>query len=423
MSDLLIKNVMLPDGGQGGVWVRDGRIAALGADAERAATPDAPALDGAGAVVLPGAIDMHVHFRTPGGEHKETLLTGARAAAKGGVTTCADMPNTNPRTTTMQALREKMALAEGAASNLLYNFGAEPGNLEEVRQAAADDRVRALKIYMGPSTGQGGLAPDAVEAHFRQAAEIGLPVMVHAEDLERINHNDALHPHDAHHHHMLRDKEGELQAIGQAIGWAKKYGVQLYLAHVTLPGAVPMAEESGIRDQIYIEVCPHHLVLAVEEIAAPLENRYKVNPPLRERAERDALFAMLCEGRLDGIGSDHAPHTLAEKDAPYDSAPSGIPGVEYLFPMAITWWLQGRFDQTRLVDVTSANASRYFKLNKGAVAVGRDADLVLVQPDARWEIGRGDDRVWSKCGWTLYEGMPMQGAITHTLVMGRVAHP
>jgi dihydroorotase len=419
MGDLLIRDIRLPEGGAADVRVQAGRIAQVGPRVQ--AGPRVPVLDGRGRLLLPGAIDMHVHFRTPGGEHKETLLSGARAAVKGGTTTCADMPNTSPRTTSLAALEHKLALAAGAPANLLFNFGAEPDNLAEVRRAARHPAVRALKIYLGPSTGQGGLAPAAVQAHFRQAAELGLPVMVHAEDLERIQADAARHPHDARHHHLLRSSAGEREAVRQALAWAKAYGVRLYLAHCTVADAIALAEASGIRERVFVEVCPHHLLLSAEAIAGPVENRYKVNPPLRSEAERAALFARLPEG-IDGLGSDHAPHTLAEKQAPYDEAPSGIPGVEYLFPLAIDCWRRGVISLERLIALTSANAARWFGLPKGALTPGADADLVLVEPDARWTIAQGDDAVASQCGWTVYGGRPLLGRPVVTLVAGRIVY-
>jgi dihydroorotase len=444
MSDLLIRNVRLPPGStaeEGGaavtpgavtpgdsaladIAIADGRIARMGA--HQPPPRGVPVLEGGGRLALPGAIDMHVHFRTPGGEHKETLLTGALAAVKGGTTTCADMPNTNPRTTTLAALEAKIALAQGAVANLLFNFGAEPDNLAQVREAARHPAVKALKIYMGPSTGQGGLAPAAVEAHFRLAAELELPVMVHAEDMERIQANAGAYPHDVRHHHLLRSAEGELAAVAQALAWARRYGVRLYLAHCTLAGAIRLAGESGIRERVFVEVCPHHLLLSVADIAPPLENRFKVNPPLRTAAERAALCDTLTRpsgaGSCDGLGSDHAPHTLREKEAPYDEAPSGLPGVEYLFPLAIDMWRRGLLSLERLIALTSGNAARFFGLPKGRLAPGADADLALVDPDARWTVAAGDDAVASRCGWTPYQGRTLHGRVETTVVGGRVAY-
>ena len=420
MADLLLSGVTLPEGNVADVRVAGGLIAAIGPGLD--APAGVPRVEGAGLLALPGAIDMHVHFRTPGGEHKETLLTGARAAVKGGTTTCADMPNTSPPTTTLEALEQKLTLAEGSPANLLFNFGAEPGNLAAVREASRHPAVKALKIYMGPSTGVGGLAPEAVEAHMRQAAELGLPVMVHAEDMEMIAANDAAFPHHARHHGDLRGLDAELSAVRHALVVARAHGTRLYLAHVTSDDVLQAVRQSGLGEQVLVEVCPHHLVLSSADIAEPAENRYKVNPPLRSPEERAALFAGL-SGGIGCLGSDHAPHTMEEKERPYDDAPSGIPGVEYLLPFALTWWREGRISLERLIALTSANAAAYLGLNKGALAPGRDADIVLVDAEEQWRIGADGDAVASKCGWTPYAGMAMRGRPKITIVGGRVVHP
>lgn len=416
MADLLIDNVRLPDGAPGQVLIQDGRIAAVGSGL--AAPAEVPRLDGHGWDALPGCIDMHVHFRTPGAEHKETLLTGAAAAAKGGTTTCGDMPNTTPRTTTMAALEQKIALAEGAACDLFFNFGAEPDNLEQVRAAARHPRVKALKIYMGPSTGQGGLAPDAVRRQFRLAAELDLPVMVHAEDIAMIDAEAPRHPHDARHHTDLRPPAAEVEAVRQALALAAEFPVRLCISHTTNAGVIRLAEDSGFRERIFIEVAPHHLVFSTEDIDPPQDNRFRVNPPIRDAAMREALWAEL-NGGIDGLGSDHAPHTLAEKNAPYDEAPSGIPGVEYMLPLAYHWYREGVISRERLIALSAGRAAEFFGLNKGTLTPGRDGDVVLVDPAARWRIGQGDDTVASKCGWTPYAGRPMRGRPMVTIVGGR----
>lgn len=418
MSDLLIEDVTLPDGRRGELLIREGRIAEVGPAV--AAPEDVPRLAGGGRLALPGAIDPHVHFRTPGGEHKETLLTGARAAAKGGVTTVGDMPNTAPPTTTLARVAEKLRRAHGAPVNLLLHLGVDPAAPEAVREAAGHPHVKAVKIYLGPSTGVGGVAPDVAERACRAAAEIGLPVLVHAEDLNLIAAAAGRHLHDARHHHLLRPVEAELAAVDTALEIARRTGVRLYLCHVTSAKVLDRVEASGLREQVFVEVCPHHLLLSVEQIGPPLENRYRVNPPLRPEAERAALFAALAE-RIDGLGSDHAPHTLAEKARPYDEAPSGIPGVEHLLPLALEWWRAGHFGLERLIALTSGNAARFLGLPKGALEPGRDGDVVLVDPDAEWTVAAGDDRVESLCAWTPYAGMHLRGRPEVTIVGGRVA--
>jgi len=419
MGDLFISNVRFPWGEEGHILLREGRISALGPSASPG--PGADRVEGNGRLILPAAIDTHVHFRQPGGEHKETLHTGAAAAVKGGVGTCLDMPNTSPRTTTVAALNEKIRLAEGAAAEILFNFGAEPDNLDQVRLAATNPRVRALKIYMGPSTGQGGLAPGPIERHFQQAGALNLPVIVHAEDLDIISQQPPGIPHDAVHHTELRPPAAERKAVSQALDWAKRYGVRLVLAHVTQPEVIEMVRQSGLNGQVLVEVCPHHLFLSTDNIVPPVENRFKVNPPLRNESTRKALLPCLAEG-IDVLGSDHAPHTLEEKQAPYESAPSGIPGVEYLLPLTLEAWHRGWIGLERLIALTSGNAARFFGLNKGRLEPGVDADVVLVDPKAEWIIGQGQDRIQSKCAWTVYDGYKIHGTIDMTLVKGRVVY-
>ena len=420
MADLLIRGVKLPEGHSGDILILQGRIEQIGPGLKAPAQVET--VEGQGLLALPGAIDMHVHFRTPGGEHKETLITGAQAAVKGGVTTCADMPNTSPNTDTIEALEQKLELAQGAPANLLFNFGAHPTNLDQVRLAARHEAVKAIKIYMGPSTGMGGLAPEAVDAHMRQAAELGLPVMVHAEDVEMIDAKQGAFPHDARHHGDLRGLEAELSAVKSALATAKSYGVRLYLAHVTSAKVLELAAASNLGGLAMVEVCPHHLLLSTADIAEPVENRYKVNPPLRPPDEQAALLEQL-DGGIGCLGSDHAPHTISEKEQPYDDAPSGIPGVEYLLPFALNWWREGRISLDRLIALTSANVAQYFGLNKGRLAPGKDGDVVLVDPDEQWRIGQDGDAVASKCGWTPYTGMALRGRPKITIVGGKRVYP
>ncbi|MDH4120079.1 MAG: dihydroorotase family protein [Deltaproteobacteria bacterium] len=419
MNHLFVHHVELPSGGRGHLWLENGKIKAVGTDLSP--PPGVPVEDGHGWLALPGAIDPHVHFRQPGGEHKETLLTGSAAALKGGVTTAADMPNTNPHTTTLAHVEQKAALSQGAGVNLLFNLGAEPGSLEQLPLAAAHPQVKALKIYLGPSTGTGGVKADFADEVFALAARLNKPVMVHAEDPEIIRQQSALHPHDVFHHHLIRSLEAELSAVTRALELAARHGTRLYLCHITSAQAVALAQAHPARDRVMVEACPHHLLLSVEGMADPVPNRFKVNPPLRPEALRAELWSKLAAG-IDVLGSDHAPHTLAEKEQPYDLAPSGMPGVEYLLPLALNEWAQGTFSLERLMDLTSGNAARFLGLNKGKLAPGFDADLVLVDTHRRWRVGEDGDRPASLCGWTPYQGRVIRGRVERTLVGGVIVY-
>jgi dihydroorotase len=417
MIETLLKDVRLPNGQPSDVLLRDGIIARIGRGIESAG---ASLVHGKGRWVLPAGIDFHVHFRTPGASYKESLFTGSRAAVKGGIATCGDMPNTQPPTTVFERLEAKVGLTSDLPAQVYCHFGAEPDNFAEVRYAARHPKCKAIKVFIGPSTGHGGLAPATVESHFRNAADLDLPVIVHAEDIDLINAAHSRFPHDARHHSDLRPLEAELSAVRFALSLAKKYPVRLTIAHSTSAEVIELAEQSGIRDRVFVEVTPHHLVLTSEHIVPADDNRFKVNPPLRPESVRGLLAARLVSG-IDGLGSDHAPHTLAEKGQPYDAAPSGIPGVEYQMPLAISWWREGKITIDRLIELTSGGVARFYGLNKGRVAEGADADLILVSPDETWTVGRGDDAVASQCGYSLYEGLALKGRIEMTLVAGQIA--
>ena len=212
------------------------------------------------------------------------------------------------------------------------------------------------------------------------------------------------------------------QACGAIPGSARRLVNIIHNAvkYTPVGGTISVTVQRDGAERVFVEVTAHHLTLATERILPPDDNRFKVNPPLRAEAERAALFARLADG-IDGLGSDHAPHTLAEKAQPYAQAPSGIPGVEYQFPLALTWWRKGVFSLQRLIDLTSGNVSRFFGLNKGGIESGKDGDLVLVDPEAYWTVGGNGDQVASKCGWTLYGGMAMHGRVETTIVAGRAA--
>jgi dihydroorotase len=412
----LFRQVRLPSGIEADVLVNSGRIVRI---APQIADATAETISGAGRLLLPAGIDFHVHFRTPGAMHKESLFSGARAAVKGGIAVCGDMPNTQPPTTTWSLLEEKIALCEGLPARVYCHFGAEANNLAEVRRAAQSPYCKALKIFMGPSTGHGGLAPAEVEAHFRNCADIDLPVIVHAEDIDRIHAMAGQFPHDARHHGDLRPLEAELSAVRLALDLARRYPVRLCIAHTTSARVVEMAERSGIRERLFVEVAPHHILLSSDQIPDLDANLYKVNPPLRIEGERAALAARL-ENGIDGLGSDHAPHTLAEKRQSYELAPSGIPGVEYQMPLAISWWREGRISLERLIDITSGAAARFFRLPGGRISEGAEANLILVNPDAEWIVGSGDDQVASRCGYSLYAGLKLKGRVELTMVDGHI---
>lgn len=357
-------------------------------------------IDGNGKFLLPGVIDAHVHFREPGFSYKEDWKTGSAAARKGGVTTVLDMPNTNPPTTTITALEAKRALArERSAVNYGLFFGATSTNLDEIRRA---EGIVGIKIYMGSSTGDLLLSdPKVWEAVFQVAKEKNLPVVVHAEDESLIRAGK-------------RDCECALKATEAAIRLQEKVGNRLHIAHITCKAELDLlrAHKTAL---LTCEVTPHHLLFTE---ADQKDAFLKVYPPLRSREDQEALWEGLRDGTIDLVASDHAPHTIEEKQLPFAEAPAGVPGVEFLLPLMLNAVNEGRITLERLVALMSENPARIFGFpRKGKIEEAYDADLVLVDMELTKTITRAE--VLSKCGWSPYEGRTLKGWPLGSWVLGK----
>ncbi|CQH44571.1 dihydroorotase [Halobacterium hubeiense] len=387
----VIRNATLPDGLERDVRITDGRIDAVGEDLDGETLVDAT-----GKRLLPGMIDAHVHFRQPGYGHKETWATGSRSAAAGGVTTVVDQPNTEPPTVTGAAFDEK---AEYAADSLV-DWGINGGvTAEWERETLFDRPLFALgEVFLADSTGDMGIDAELFADACRRAAEEDVVVTVHAEDAELFDES-ARERDDADAWSAYRTAEAEEAAVERAVGVGGNVGATVHVAHTSTPEGVDAARAGGAT----CEVTPHHLFLSREELD-DLGTFGRMNPPLRSEARREALFERLADGEVDVVATDHAPHTREEKDASIWDAPSGVPGVETALPLLLQAASEGRLSFERVRDVTAANPAEIFDLpRKGRIEAGRDADLVLVDPEESREI-RGDD-LHSNCGWTPFEGM------------------
>ncbi len=398
----------------------DGRIEAVSAPGE---TFDPGAFDrvveAEGLAVLPGAIDVHVHFRTPGGEHKEDWDTGSMAALAGGVTTVLDMPNTDPPTTSLEALEAKRALVAPAARvNYGFFFGATAHNAAE---AARAENTAGLKIYMGSSTG--GLLVHAEEALEHIFGAYPGRIAVHAED-EQIIRAGSLKHHaatDPAVHALVRNPTSARRATERALSLARRHGRGVHICHLSTREELDLVRAAAAADpRITCEVAPHHLVLT-DEALTRMGNLAKMNPPLRTKDDTEALWAGLAAGDVACVASDHAPHTLAEKAAPYWEAPAGVPGVQHLLPILLDAVHWGRLTLERVAAVTSTGPARLFGIQgKGRIAPGFDADLALCALGLARTVERADVR--SKCGWTPYEGMTLHGWPVATLLAGAVVY-
>lgn len=368
-------------------------------------------------LVLPGLIDPHVHFRTPGLEYKEDWKTAAKASIKGGYTTVFDMPNTLPPTVTQVALQEKKALIDQqlkeAKIPLRYHlfFGADKHHLNEIKKVK--DQVIGIKVFMGCSTG--GLVIDddeSLHAIFKIAAEENMLVAVHAEDEQRLKENEKKFTGLQNYaiHSKIRDETAAVIAVKKAIQLVREYGTRLYILHTSTHqeiDLIALAKEEGLP--VFAETTPHHLFLNLTDYAC-LKGKAVMNPPLRSTEHQIALFSAIKSGIIDTIGSDHAPHTLEEKARPYDMCPSGVPGIETTLPLLLEAYHQGLLTLNNIVDLTSRRAKKIFDLSD------YPQDCVLVDLSLAKKVE--DQRLSTKCQWSPFAGRLLRGWPVTTILKG-----
>jgi len=359
-----------------------------------------------GCVIVPAAVDMHVHFRDPGLTHKGDFTTESRAAAFGGVTTVADMPNTKPPVLTEIALREKLeAVRDRSFTDYALYMGMGRGS-----DVARLGRATGLfKLYTASSTGDMLVGDTHTWTNLMaRVAGLGGRVAVHAEDQDAIDRTvpvgEGLHRHDC-----SRPAQGEAAAVARACLAARTSGhpARVHVAHLSCAQALDAFAASGCS----AEVTPHHLLL--DRRMEELGTLGKVNPPLRTDADRAAMWQALADGRVPVISSDHAPHTLEEKARPFADAPSGMPGVETMVPMAMAHVKRGTLTLERLVDACAARPAAFLGLGPRAIEAGAPAHLAAYDLHQVVEVCADD--LHSKCGWTPFEGQP---AVFPTLVVG-----
>ncbi|MFC6836942.1 dihydroorotase [Halomarina ordinaria] len=388
---MLIRDATLADGRVRDVRIEDGRIETVGRNLNGVADVDAE-----GRLLLPGMIDAHVHFREPGFPHKETWGTGSRSAAAGGVTTVVDQPNTDPPTVTGEAFDEKAALARESLVDYGISGGVTPGWDPD---SLFERPLFALgEVFLADSTGDMGIDLDTYRDAVERASDHDVRVTVHAEDATLFD-DSVRERDDPDAWSAYRTAEAERVAVSRACDVARKAGTRIHVAHTSTPEGVDAAADAGMT----CEVTPHHLFLSRDDYEE-LGTFGRMNPPLRSEERRAALFERLADGTVDMVATDHAPHTREEKDAGIWEAPSGVPGVETALPLLLEAARREELDYERVRDLTAAAPAEVFGLHrKGRVAEGRDADLVLVDPDASREIRAAD--LHTKCDWTPFEGM------------------
>ncbi|MBP6632316.1 MAG: dihydroorotase [Kofleriaceae bacterium] len=396
------------------VGIRGGRIAALG---DLGGVRAMHQLDAAGLHVLPGVIDGQVHFREPGLTHKEDLATGTTAAVLGGVTCVLEMPNTTPATASATELADKVGRLRGRARcDVGFFLGATSGNSEDLGQLESLPGCAGVKVFMGSSTGSLLVSDDETLATVLSNGH--RRVAVHAEDQSRLEARRPLTAGGVVAHADWRDAETAFGATWRLLALARRFGRRVHLLHVSTAEEMSMLE--GCRDIATCEVSPQHLTLSAPECYERLGTRAQMNPPIRSVHHREALWEAVRTGVVDLIATDHAPHTLDEKAAPYPSSPSGMPGVQTLLPVMLDHVAAGRLSLARLVDLLCDGPARVWGVaGKGRIACGYDADLVLVDLAARHTLRDAD--MASRCGWTPFDGMEVTGKPVATIVHGQLA--
>jgi dihydroorotase len=369
-------------------------------------------VDARGKYLIPGVVDDQVHFREPGLTHKEDLATASRACAKGGVTTYLEMPNTVPTTTTVERLHEKLRLAAGKSLvNFGFYIGATPDNLVELQRA---QRTPGIKIFIGSSTGD--LLVDQQEALERIFAETTLPIAAHCEDEATVRANRArfADSHDVADHSRIRDQQAAVIATRRAIDLAMRHRHRFHVLHVSTAAEVPLI--AGHQPYVTAEVCPHHLLLNIDDYAR-LGTLVQMNPSLKTAADNAGLWQALQDGRIQVIATDHAPHTLEEKQRTYPQSPSGLPAVENSLALMLDQVNRGHCSLQQVVHWMCEAPARVWDLvGKGRIEVGYDADLVLVDLQRSAQVLNSQQL--TKCGWSPWHGEWLQGWPVATWVRG-----
>jgi len=414
--DLIVKGAtVVNQNGEGvrDIAIRGGRIAAIG---QLGSAKAADVLDARGLHVLPGVIDSQVHFREPGLEQKEDLATGSRAAVMGGVTAVFEMPNTKPLTTDAAALADKVARARGRMHcDFAFYVGGTRENIADIPALERLEGSAGMKVFMGASTGD--LLVEDEPSLDRIIARISRRAAFHSEDEARLRAradvrergNPATHP-------VWRDVEAAVIATKRLVGLAETYRRRVHVLHISTADEIRWLRDH--KDWATCEVTPHHLTLVAPDCYERLGTFAQMNPPVRDEAHRQGIWAGIADGTVDVLGSDHAPHTVEEKHRPYPESHSGMTGVQTLVPLMLDHVNAGRLSLARFVDLTSAGPQRIFGIvGKGRVAVGYDADLTIV------DLGRTEtiSNAWiqSRCAWTPYDGVTVKGWPVGTFVRGR----
>lgn len=381
-------------------------------------------IDASGCFVLPGVIDDHVHFREPGLTRKADIESESRAAAFGGVTSYFEMPNTNPQTTTLEALEDKFALgAQKSHVNYSFFFGATNDNVDSFDRLDVH-RIPGIKLFMGSSTGNMLVDKyESLQQIFVKAKNLGLPVMTHCEDTDIINRNMAAYQKkygedpDVKFHPEIRSAEACYESSSLAVKLAKESGAHLHIAHVSTAREL---EFFGKDENITGEAVIAHLYFSDEDYADK-KAFIKCNPAIKTVKDRQALREALADGRISVVGTDHAPHEWKDKQGGCAKAASGMPMVQFSLVSMLELVDEGVLSIERMVEVMSHHPAKLFQVDKrGFLRPGYQADIVIVRPHTAWTVQK--EIIQSKCGWSPMEGHEYQWQVEQTICNGHLIY-
>tara|TARA_Y100000590_G_scaffold212348_1_gene240675 strand:+ start:7204 stop:8538 length:1335 start_codon:yes stop_codon:yes gene_type:complete len=417
--DLLLKNgkVVLPEGiKQINVGVTKGKIQAITENSNISADE---VFDCKGLHVLPGVIDSQVHFREPGNEHKETLETGMKSAAMGGVTAVFEMPNTNPLTITNEAIDDKLERAKKSPwTDYAFYLGGTEHYAKDLAKWENMKGVCGIKIFMGASTGDLlSASDDELDAVLSNGKRV---VAIHAEDeyIMQENRKTILgNSTDVKMHGKWRSEESCLSATTRLLRIARKHNRRVHVLHITTAQEMELLAKN--KDIASVEVLPIHLTLNAPDCYERLGTFAQQNPPVREAHHQDALWEAVRNGIVDIIGSDHAPHTIKEKNETYPNTPSGTPAVQTMVPIMLNHVNEGRLTLERLVELWSYGPERIHKLStKGKIKIGYDGDFTIVDLKKKKTITNEQQCSISK--WTPFDGKEVTGWPISTIIRGNI---
>src|SRR5688572_7254005 len=428
MKQYLIKNTCIVNEGTkiyGDVHIKDGRIERV--DKTISLSNNITEIDGTGLHLLPGVIDDQVHFREPGLTHKANIYTEAKAAVAGGVTSFMEMPNTIPPTFTQQLLEDKYIIAsQNSLSNYSCYIGTSNENAEEALKAnEKKNDICGIKIFMGSSTGN--LLVDNPLTLEKVFSDSELLIATHCEDERIIKQNlEKLKAENreltAKDHPIIRNEEACFESSFYAVQLAKKYNTRLHILHISTEKEVQLFSNMlPLKDKrITAEVCVHHLHFTSNDYEK-LGNKIKCNPAIKAPNNKEALWNALLDDRLDVIATDHAPHTMEEKDEPYLKAHAGLPLVQHSLLLMLYYYKQGKISLEKIVQKMSHAVADCFQIkDRGYIREGYHADLVMVDLNTTTKVA--EKNILYKCGWSPLEGFEFPASVTHTFVNGHLAY-